>query len=482
MKIVAITSCSTGIAHTYMGAEHLEMAAKKRGIEIKVETQGSIGAENVLTAEEISAADAVIIAASTSVNKDRFTGKHLLVVDITQAIDHPDDLLDKAVAAPIYGLGQAASTASDAGSVKSGKKAGGIYAHLMTGVSYMIPFVVAGGICIALAFAFGGINAQGELASSIKELGGLAMGLMWPILGGYVAFSIADRPGLVPGMLVGMLASTMNAGFLGALLGGFLAGYTVLGLKKVLKLPAAFSGLLPVLIIPVISVLLDGMIMKFVIGTPITALNKGITGWLNGLTGINSILLGLILGAMMAIDLAGPIGKAAYFFGVASLTNLASGQTSTIMAAVMISGMVPPLAMALSSTVIGKKLYTQEEREAGKSAWVLGLSFISEGAIPFAAADPIRVLLSVTVGSAITGALSMLFNCGIAVPHGGFFVFLIPGAVTNVLFYVLALVIGTAVSGFLVTAIKMASSKQVVTESPSTQREPVLARALVEED
>ncbi|MDR2975767.1 MAG: fructose-specific PTS transporter subunit EIIC [Streptococcaceae bacterium] len=480
MKIVAITSCSTGIAHTYMGAEHLEMAAKKRGIEIKVETQGSIGAENVLTDAEIVAADAVIIAASTSVNKERFVGKHLLEADITQAIDHPDDLLTNAVKSPIYQSGSAVSSTST--DVKSKKTAGGIYSHLMTGVSYMIPFVVAGGICIALAFAFGGINAQGDIAASIKELGGIAMGLMWPILGGYVAFSIADRPGLVPGMLVGMLASTMNAGFLGALLGGFLAGYTVLGLKKVLKLPAAFSGLLPVLIIPVISVLADGLIMKFVIGTPITALNKGITGWLNGLTGINSILLGLILGAMMAIDLAGPIGKAAYFFGVASLTNLATGQTSTIMAAVMISGMVPPLAMALSSTIIGKKLYTQEEREAGKSAWVLGLSFISEGAIPFAAADPIRVLLSVTVGSAITGALSMLFNCGIAVPHGGFFVFLIPGAVTNVLLYVLALVIGTAVSGFLVTAIKMASSKQVATESAPTQREPALARALVEED
>lgn len=453
MKIVGITSCSTGIAHTYMAAESLELAAKKRNIEIKVETQGSIGAENVLTEQEIADADAVIIAASTSVNKDRFNGKRLLEVDVTEAIDHPDELFDRAPNAAIY------TTSADVKSEAKAEKSG-IYSHLMTGVSYMIPFVVAGGICIALAFAFGGINAKGELASAINELGGIAMGLMWPILGGYVAFSIADRPGLVPGMVAGMIASNMNAGFLGALLGGFLAGYTVQLLKKVLKLPPAFSGLLPVLILPVISVLFVGLIMKFVVGIPITALNEGITNWLNSLSGMNSVLLGLLLGGMMAIDLAGPIGKAAYFFGVASLTNLAVGETSTVMAAVMISGMVPPLAMALSSTVLGKNLYSKEEREAGKSAWVLGLSFISEGAIPFAAADPIRVLASVTVGSAITGALSMIFKCGIAVPHGGFFVFLIPGAVENVLLYVLALAIGTAVSGFLVTAVKVMSQKK----------------------
>ncbi|MCC4044831.1 PTS fructose transporter subunit IIC [Enterococcus gallinarum] len=453
MKVVGITSCSTGIAHTYMAAESLAIAAKKRNIEIKVETQGSIGAENVLTEQEIAAADVVIIAASTSVNKERFNGKRLLEVDVTEAIDHPDDLLDRGANAPVY-----STVTEDKSEAKAAKS--GIYSHLMTGVSYMIPFVVAGGICIALAFAFGGINAEGELASAINELGGIAMGLMWPILGGYVAFSIADRPGLVPGMAAGMIASSMNAGFLGALLGGFLAGYTVYWLKKVLKLPAAFSGLLPVLILPVVSILFVGLIMKFIVGIPITALNEGITNWLNSLSGINSVLLGLLLGGMMAIDLAGPIGKAAYFFGVASLTNLGVGETSTVMAAVMISGMVPPLAMALSSTILGKNLYSKEEREAGKSAWVLGLSFISEGAIPFAAADPLRVLASVTVGSAITGALSMIFQCGIAVPHGGFFVFLIPGAVENVLLYILALAIGTIISGFLVTAVKVFSQKR----------------------
>lgn len=454
MKLVGITSCSTGIAHTYMAAEGLEVAAKEKGYEIKVETQGSIGAENVLTAEEIAQADAVVIAASTAVNKERFVGKKLLAVDVTEAINDGPALLDRALKAPIYSVGkEVVETTTE-------NQQAGIYSHLMTGVSYMIPFVVAGGICIALAFAFGGINAEGNLAQAINELGGTAMGLMWPVLGGYVAFSIADRPGLIPGMVAGMLAANMNAGFLGALLGGFLAGYTILVLKKYIKLPPSFAGLLPVLILPVLSVLIVGLIMKFIVGVPVTALNNGIMNWLNSLSGMNSILLGLLLGGMMAIDLAGPIGKAAYFFGVASLANLGNGETSTIMAAVMVSGMVPPLAMALSSTVLGKDIYSKEERETGKSAWVLGLSFISEGAIPFAAADPIRVLGSVTVGSAITGALSMLFNCGIAVPHGGFFVFLIPGAVTNVLMYVLALAIGTAISGILVTLVKRSGHKQ----------------------
>lgn len=454
MKIVAVTSCSTGIAHTYMAAENLEMAAKAKGYGIKVETQGSIGAENVLTAKDIEEADAVVIAASTTVNKDRFIGKRLIEVDVNEAINDGANLLERAKDASFYQKGKIET------STKETKSSNGIYSHLMTGVSYMIPFVVAGGLCIALAFAFGGIDAKGDIAQTVKELGGIAMGLMWPVLGGYVAFSIADRPGLVPGMVAGMVASGMNAGFLGALLGGFLAGYTVLLLKKIIKLPASFSGLLPVLILPVFSVLIVGVIMKFVVGIPITALNEGIMNWLNSLSGVNSVVLGLILGAMMAIDLAGPVGKAAYFFGVASLTSLATGETSMIMAAVMISGMVPPLAMALSSTILGKQLYTNEEREAGKSAWVLGLSFISEGAIPFAAADPIRVLGSVTVGSAIAGALSMLFNCGIAVPHGGFFVFLIPGAVSNVFLYVLALAIGTVVSGLLVTGVKLAAIKK----------------------
>lgn len=455
MKIIAITSCSTGIAHTYMAAEALEVAAKNLGHQIKIETQGSIGAENVLTEKDISEADSVVIAASTTVNKERFAGKRLIEADVNDAIKDGENLIMKSFDAPVYLTGNAGAPVEKKRPEPAGKGSfTGIYAHLMTGVSYMIPFVVAGGICIALAFALGGINAEGVLAQTVNGLGGTAMGLMWPILGGYVAFSIADRPGLVPGMVMGLLASGMNAGFLGALAGGFLAGYGILFLKKLIKLPTAFSGLMPILILPVLSVLICGVIFTYLIGTPVGALNNAMVNFLNSLTGVSSITLGLILGAMMAIDLAGPIGKAAYFFGVASLTNLVQGETSTVMAAVMASGMVPPLAMALSSTLIGKDRYTDEQRESGKSAWVLGLSFISEGAIPFAVADPIRVLGSCTVGAAVTGALSMLFNCGIAVPHGGIFVFLIPGAVTNVLLYIVALAVGTVLSGILITFLK----------------------------
>ena len=448
MKIVAITSCSTGIAHTYMAAEALEVAAKELGYQIKVETQGSIGSENVLTAQEIKEADAVVIAASTTVNKDRFAGKKLREADVNDAIQRGKALLESAATAEVYNAKGAAFVEK-----RAAGRSMGIYVHLMTGVSYMIPFVVAGGICIALAFAFGGINSEGAVASTINALGGLAMGLMWPALGGYVAFSIADRPGLVPGMAFGMMASQMSAGFLGALAGGFLAGYIALTLKKI-KLPKALMGLMPILIIPVFSVLVGGVIFKLFIGIPVGWLNQVMTNWLQSMSNASGVVLGAILGAMMAIDLAGPIGKAAYFFGVASLTNLAQGETSVIMAAVMVSGMVPPLAMALSSTVIGKNRYTNEQRESGKSAWVLGLSFISEGAIPFAVADPIRVLGSCTVGAAISGALSMIFNCGLAVPHGGFFVFMIPGAVSNVFLYIIALLVGTAVSGILITALK----------------------------
>lgn len=448
MKLIAITSCSTGIAHTYMAAEALEIAAKDIGWDIKVETQGSVGAKNVLTQEDIDSADAVVIAASTSVNKDRFHGKRLYEVDVNDAIKDGQTVLKDALHAPIYGGGQQ-------GSVKVEKESNnfkGIYAHLMTGVSYMIPFVVAGGILTALSFAFGGIQSEGAIAEACKTIGGTAMGLMWAALGGYVAFSISDRPGLVPGMVAGTLASSSGSGFLGALLGGFIAGYAVLGVKKAfVKLPEKFEGLMPVLIIPVLSCIITGFLMVFVVGKPLTWLNESLTSWLTSMSGASSVVLGVILGAMMAIDLAGPIGKAAYFFGVASLTSLTQGQTSPVMAAVMLSGMVPPLAMALSSTILAKKKYTRDERESGKTAWILGLSFISEGAIPFAVADPIRVLASVTVGSAITGALSMVFNCGLAVPHGGFFVLLIPGATSNVFMMILALAIGTVVSALLVS-------------------------------
>lgn len=460
MKFVAITSCSTGIAHTYMAAEALEMAAKDMGFEIKVETQGSIGAKNVLTEEDVAEADAVIIAASTGVNKDRFVGKRLVDVGVDEAIKDAKGLIERAKATKFVYTDdnvQAADTKVD----KKGKI--GAYKHLMAGVSYMIPFVVAGGILIALAFAFGGIHSEGKLASALMQIGGgTAFALMLPVLSAYIAFSIADRPGIVPGMVGGMLISSVGAGFLGSLISGFLAGYVILGLKKLIKLPAKLEGLMPVLVLPLLSCIIVGLTVIFVIGGPFSALNEAMSNWLNSLSGANSILLGLILGAMMAVDMAGPIGKAAYFFGVASLTTLEAGQTSIVMAAVMASGMVPPLGMALA-TIISKDQFSRDEKEAGKTAWVLGASFITEGAIPFAAADPLRVLPSVVVGASITGALSMAFKCGLAVPHGGIFVLPIPGAVTNLLGYVIAIAAGTVVSAVCVSFLKR-RSKALVTE------------------
>ena len=460
MKLVGVTSCSTGIAHTYMAAEGLESAARELGWNIKVETQGSVGVQNELTAEDIASADAVIIASTTTVNKDRFVGKRLLEVDANDAIRNGSDVLKRSTAAPVFG-GSGASPQAVAPSTDTSRNSKGVYAHLMTGVSYMIPFVVAGGIMIALAFAFGGINTEGALASGIKSIGDTAMGLMWAALGGYVAFSIADRPGLVPGMVAGTIANTAQAGFLGALAGGFIAGYCCLIIGKAFKnLPDKFAGIMPVLVYPVISTFVTGLLMVFVIGQPLSWLQSVLTDWLNSMTGASGAVLGLILGAMMAIDLAGPIGKAAYFFGVASLTTLTEGQTSAVMAAVMLSGMVPPLAMALSSTVLAKKKYSDDQREAGKTAWILGASFISEGAIPFAVADPVRVLASVTVGSALTGALSMIFGCGQAVPHGGAFIFLIPGAVSNLPMMLVALAAGTVVSALLISFLKKENSQE----------------------
>ena len=449
MKIVAITSCSTGIAHTYMAAEKLQMEAEAMGHQIKVETQGSIGAENVLTAEDIREADAVLIAANTGVNKERFVGKRLYSTSVEDGIQKPREIIEKALATDYIYRDEKASAVQTESKPKVG-----VYKHLMAGVSYMIPFVVAGGICIALSFAFGGINSEGAIAQAFHKIGsGVCMALMFPILGGYIGHSIADRPGLLPGMVGGMLASALNAGFLGALIGGFLGGYVALFLKNKIHMPKGLEGLMPVLIVPLLSSVTVGFTMIFVVGTPFTALNNAITNFLNNLSGVNSAVLGLILGAMMAIDLAGPIGKAAYFVGVASLTTLTTGQTAPVMAAVMASGMVPPLAMALS-TIIAKDKYTVDERESGKTAWVLGASFISEGAIPFAAADPVRVLFSVTIGSAVTGALSMLFNCGLAVPHGGIFVFLIPGAVSNLMMYLVSIAVGTVISAVIVSMIK----------------------------
>lgn len=450
-KLVAITSCPTGIAHTYMAAEALQMAAKEMGYEIKVETQGSVGAENVITENEVKEADAVIIAADTNVDKSRFEGKAMVVVSVKDAIKDAKGLINSALSAKAPAKKENGKETKAAEIEKKPKS--GVYKHLMTGVSFMIPFVVAGGLLIALGFAIGGIyvfKTPGTIGETLFSTGKQAFALFLPVLAGYIAYSIADRPGLVPGFVGGALASTIGASFLGALAAGFIAGYTVVLLKKIIKLPKSLEGLMPVLILPVLSTAVMGLVMVYVIGQPVKFVNDALSTWLHGLQGANAALLGLVLGAMMAFDMGGPLNKAAYVFGT---STIAAGSGTTIMAAVMAAGMVPPLGIALA-TVLAKKKFTEAEREAGKAAWALGVSFITEGAIPFAAADPVRVIPSIMAGSAVTGALSMLFGCTLAVPHGGIFVLLIPHVVANLGGYVIAIVVGTVITGLILSAVK----------------------------
>ncbi|MBO1264438.1 PTS transporter subunit EIIC [Proteiniclasticum sp. SCR006] len=449
MKIIAVTSCPTGIAHTYMAAEALQIAAKEMGHEMKVETQGSVGAENVITEADLQSADAVILAIDTNIDKSRFQGIPVVEASVKDAIKDAKGLITKALAAkPVSARVDYAEEMNGNG----GKSKSGIYKHLMTGVSFMIPFVVAGGLLIAFSFAFGihAADEEGTLAAALMTIGGSAFGLMVPILAGYIAYSIADRPGIVPGMVGGIIANSLGTGFLGGLIAGFLAGYVILAIRKVIKLPKSFEGLMPVLILPVISTLVVGLILIFVLGGPVKSINDAMLAWLDGMSGANAVVLGGILGIMMAADMGGPINKAAYTFGAATI---AQGEPSGVMAAVMAAGMVPPLAIALS-TVLAKNKYTLEEREAGKANWALGASFITEGAIPFAAADPLRVIPSMMVGSAVAGALSMLFGATLAVPHGGIFVLPIPNAVGNLPMYILAIVVGSAVGGLMLTALK----------------------------
>ncbi|GAU80015.1 PTS fructose transporter subunit IIC [Fusibacter sp. 3D3] len=451
MKYVAVTACPTGIAHTYMAAEALQIAAKDLNVDMKVETRGSVGAENELTAEDIKQADSVIIAADTNVPMERFDGKKVIVVSVKDAIKDAKGLIERANNAAV----QKSDLSDQVSAIKSAKKSEqkGIYKHLMTGVSFMIPFVVAGGILIAISFAFGieAFKEEGTIAAALMTIGGgNAFALMVPILAGYIAFSIADRPGLVPGMVGGMLAASIGAGFLGGIIAGFLAGYVIVGLKSIIKLPKTLAGLMPVLILPVLSTLIVGLAMIYIIGAPVTAINVGLNNWLKGMSGTNSVILGLILGGMMALDMGGPVNKAAYAFAAGSLV---AGQTSPVMAAVMAAGMVPPLGIALATT-LAKNKFTIEEHEAGKAAYALGISFITEGAIPFAAADPARVIPSIMLGSAITGALSMLFGCGLAVPHGGLFVLFIPNAVANLPMYLISIVVGTVITAFTLMTLK----------------------------
>nr|PZN69601.1 MAG: PTS fructose transporter subunit IIBC [Bacillota bacterium] len=447
-KLVAVTSCPTGIAHTYMAAEALQKAAAERQVSIKVETRGSVGAENVLTEADIREADAVIIAADTAVDTTRFAGKPLVQVGVSEAIKDAAGLIDRALKAKVPDL------VAQVEEIKQERKAQatGWYKHLMTGVSYMIPFTVAGGILIALSFMFGieAAATEGTFAYVLNMIGGQAgFGFMIPILAGFIAYSIADRPGIAPGMAAGFLANSVGAGFLGAIVGGFLAGYLVYYLNKWIRLPRTLEGMKPVLILPLLGVGITGLIMVYVLNEPMAAIMSGLQNWLTGLRGGSAVVLGFILGAMMAFDMGGPVNKAAYTFS----TGLLASQIYEPMAAVMAAGMTPPLGLFLA-TLLAPKKYTAEEREAGKAAAVLGISFITEGAIPFAAADPFRVIPSIMAGSAVTGALSMLFGCQLKVPHGGIWVLPMGNVVTNLGMYAVAILVGTVVTALLVNLLK----------------------------
>lgn len=461
VKLLAVTSCPTGIAHTYMAAEALEKAAKAAGCQIKIETRGSAGAKNVLTAEEIEAADCIIVAADAKVPMDRFNGKKVISCQVSDGIGKADQLVKQAMSGNVEVFhGESSETTT----AVTGKEsvAHKIYTQLMNGVSHMLPFVVGGGILIAIAFLIDGlsidINAlpadqRGNfgtitpVAAMFKNIGGVAFGLMLPVLAGFIGMAIGDRPALALGFVGGMMAANGKSGFLGALAAGFLAGYLILGLRKICdKLPDAIEKLAPVLIYPVVGILMMGLAMNFVVEPIMGGINTGLNNFLSGMGDSSRIVLGLILGGMMAIDMGGPFNKAAYVFGTAAIT----AGNYDIMAAVMIGGMTPPCAIALA-TLLFKNKFTKEERDAGPTNFIMGLAFITEGAIPFAASDPLHVLPSCIIGSALAGALSMAFHCTLMAPHGGIFVFPVVG---NAVMYLVALVAGTVVSALLLGVLK----------------------------
>lgn len=466
--ILAVTGCPNGIAHTYMAAENIEKKAKELGCRVKVETRGSGGAKNVLTKAEIAEAACIIVAADTQVPMDRFAGRPVIQCKVSDGINKAEELLDRALNGnvPLYqakGSSQAADSEEESDSV--GHQ---IYKHLMNGVSHMLPFVIGGGILIAIAFLIDGFAVDlnslpfdersnfgtiTPMAAMFKSIGGVAFGFMLPILAGFIAMSIADRPGLAVGFVGGAIAANGTSGFLGALVAGFVAGYLVRLLKKLFeKLPEGLEGIKPMLLYPVIGIFLIGVIMTYVVEPPIGALNVMINNGLNSMNGAKAILLGALLGGMMSVDMGGPVNKAAYVFGTASI---AAGNYN-IMAAVMVGGMVPPLAIALA-TMFFKNKFTEEERKAGPTNIVMGLSFISEGAIPFAASDPLRVLPSCIIGSAVAGALSMAFNCTLMAPHGGIFVFLTVG---HPLLYLISLAVGSVVGCVILGLLKKDVSKR----------------------
>lgn len=460
-KILAITSCPTGIAHTYMAAEGIEKAAKAKGCFVKIETRGSGGAKNVLTDQEIEEADCIIVAADAQVPMDRFDGKKLIECQVSDGISKADKLVERAMAgeAPVYHAANGPKTST----VKAGGGKGHqIYTQLMNGVSHMLPFVVGGGILIALAFLIDGFSVDlnslpadqranfgtiTPVAALLKGIGGTAFGFMLPVLAGFIAMAIGDRPALAVGFVGGMIASQGKSGFLGALVAGFVAGYIIVLLRKVCdKLPQAIEKIAPVLIYPVVGILVMGLFMTFIVEPIMGGINTGLNNALTGMGGSSKVILGMILGGMMAIDMGGPFNKAAYVFGTAAI---AAGNYD-IMAAVMIGGMTPPCAIALA-TLLFKDKFTKEQREAGPTNFIMGLAFITEGAIPFAASDPIHVLPSCIIGSAAAGALSMVFNCTLMAPHGGIFVFPVVG---NAAMYLVALVAGTVISAVLLGLLK----------------------------
>ena len=475
-RIVAVTSCPTGIAHTFMAAEALQKAARSLGHEIRVETQGSVGAGNALTPEEIAGADAVVIAADAKVDTTRFAGKPLYMTSTKEAMRAGPKVIETALNEPVPD-----DTGSHASSVDRAKQAraasrSGPYRHLMTGVSYMLPVVIAGGLSIALAFAIGGIYAgdeSGTLAWALSQIGSeAAFRLFVAVLSGFIAYSIADRPGIAAGLIGGYLAQSMGAGFLGGIAAGFLAGYLTRFLATSIRLPSTLEGLKPVLILPFLSSIAVGLLMIYAIAPPVETLNTMMNEWLLGMRGANAILLGVVLGAMMSFDMGGPINKAAYTFAV----GLLASKIYAPMAAVMAAGITPPLGVALAALLFRNR-FDEEDREAGGAAAVLGLSFITEGAIPFAAKDPLRVIPALVIGSATAGAISMTVGVELLVPHGGIFAVLIPGAVSNLVAYLIAIVAGSLVTTGCLYLLKRPLDRAARPALPSSSTIETAARA-----
>ncbi|MNM66024.1 PTS system fructose-specific EIIBC component [compost metagenome] len=453
-RIVAVTACPTGVAHTFMAAEALQQAAQQLGHQLTVETQGSVGARNPLSAEAIAEADVVLLAADIEVPTARFAGKRIYRCGTGIALKQAPATLGKALAEA-----KVENTADTAASPGKSEKTG-VYKHLLTGVSFMLPMVVAGGLLIALSFVFGieAYKEPGTLPAALMQIGGeAAFKLMVPLLAGYIAWSIADRPGLAPGMIGGLLAGTLGAGFIGGIIAGFLAGYSAKAIARWARLPTSLEALKPILIIPLLASLFTGLVMIYVVGQPVAAMLEGLTQFLDSMGTTNAILLGLLLGGMMCVDLGGPINKAAYAFSV----GLLASSSYAPMAATMAAGMVPPIGLGIA-TFLARRKFAQSEREAGKAALALGLCFISEGAIPFAAKDPLRVIPASVAGGALTGALSMYFGCKLMAPHGGLFVLLIPNAINHALLYLLAIVAGSLLTAVVYALIKKSEREELV--------------------